>query len=136
MTFIVSHSFSISFQSNGTISKMETNKKTARIKPVRLQRKDGTWAMPIFNDIQPRDRQEAAFGHPGDCKLFSVWHRSFLLCERAKRGSSAWFWRDRQRLGKSCGRTGILQMWRGLGMDPDSQTRRCLRMRSWLREAE
>lgn len=122
------------------ISEMETNKKIARIKPVCLQGKGGTWPMPIFNDIQPRGRQEAAFGHPGDCKSLKcssfVWHRSFLLHERAKCGSSAWFWRDRQCLGKSCGRTGILQMQRGLGMDPDSQTRRCLRMRSWLREAE
>ena len=77
------------------ISELEANEKIARIKPVHLQRKDGAWSMPIFNGIQLRGGQESASGLPGDCKSLkcssSVQHRSFLLCERAKCGSSACF---------------------------------------------
>lgn len=85
MTFVVSHNFSVSFQSNGMISELEANEKITRIKPVHLQRKDGAWSMPIFNDIQPRGGPEAASGLPGDCKSLkcssSAQHGSFLLCE-------------------------------------------------------
>lgn len=83
MTFVVSHSFSISFQSNGSISELEANEKITRIKSVCLQRKDGEWSMPIFNHIQHRGGQEAASGLPGGCKSLkcssSAQYRRFLL---------------------------------------------------------
>lgn len=45
-----SHSFSIRLQSDGVISEL-ANEKTARIKPVLVQRKEGAQSMLIFNGI-------------------------------------------------------------------------------------
>lgn len=48
---MLSHSFSIRLQSDGVISELEANEKTARIKPVHVQRKEGAQSMLIFNGI-------------------------------------------------------------------------------------
>lgn len=134
------HSFTVSpsaFEATGWFE-LEAKERIARIKPVHLQRKDGVWSMPIFNGIQPRGRQEAASGLPGDCKSLkrssSAEHRSFLLWDQSVAPLPA-FRGTGSTLGKSCGPPGP-RMQRGLRMDLGAQTWRCLRVRSWLEEAE